>query len=310
MSISRSAPPLAFGFYSLPPLAATSSSFSLFPVRAQGQKLHGRRAPFHGALTSSLFFFLRQAGQPPFLCHFPTSSSELAVTHGQLHSSKLAAPSQGQRPSPAQPFPSPSSSTLRAPSLPWLVLVAAVARSDASSSLCCTLSRQGGSSPCRAPCSPAPGARTPPPSALLPLSSGGGCSRRSSMALPPCSMVFGPTFFPLGAPLCRPAPLPQPAAALRSPLQQPSLALSSTPQHRHCPFLRAVQIPATSLAEHCPAAACSFASRVGCSTNRRSEPCPPASFRSPVRDDAFVFTPHVQQPRPRFDMVSRCVILC
>jgi hypothetical protein len=33
------------------------------------------------------------------------------------------------------------------------------------------------------------------------------------------------------------------------------------------------------------------------------------SFRSPVRDDAFVFTPHVQQPRLRFDMVSRCVIL-
>jgi hypothetical protein len=34
--------------------------------------------------------------------------------------------------------------------------------------------------------------------------------------------------------------------------QQPSLALSSTSQHRHCPCLSAVQIPATSLAEHCP----------------------------------------------------------
>ena len=98
-------------------------------------------------------------------------------------------------------------------------------------------------------------------------------------------------------------------AAMPVQKQQPSLALSSTPQHRHCPCLSAVQIPATSLAEHCPAAACSFASRVGCSTNRRSEPCPPASFRSPVRDDAFVFTPRVQQPRLRFDVVSRCVIL-
>jgi hypothetical protein len=83
MSINRSAPPLAFGFYSLPPLAATSSSFSLFPVRAQGQKLHGSRAPFHGAHHSSLFFFLKQAGRPPHLCHFPSSSSELAVAHGR-----------------------------------------------------------------------------------------------------------------------------------------------------------------------------------------------------------------------------------
>ncbi|XP_020404398.2 uncharacterized protein [Zea mays] len=97
-------------------------------------------------------------------------------------------------------------------------------------------------------------------------------------------------------------------AAMPVQKQQPSLALSSTPQHRHCPCLSAVQIPATSLAEHCPAAACSFASRVGCSTNRRSEPCPPASFRSPVRDDAFVFTPRVQQPRPRFDMDREMMI--
>jgi hypothetical protein len=29
-----------------------------------------------------------------------------------------------------------------------------------------------------------------------------------------------------------------------------------------------------------------------------------------MRDDAFAFAPHVQQPRPKFDMVSRCVILC
>jgi hypothetical protein len=47
------------------------------------------------------------------------------------------------------------------------------------------------------------------------------------------------------------------------PLQQPLLALSSTPQHRHYPCLSAVQIPSTSLAEPCPAAACSFTSRVG-----------------------------------------------
>jgi hypothetical protein len=52
------------------------------------------------------------------------------------------------------------------------------------------------------------------------------------------------------------------------------------------------------------AAACSFASRVECSTNRHSEPRPPASLWSSMRDDAFVFTPHVQQPRRRFDMVS------
>uniref|UniRef100_A0A804NST6 Uncharacterized protein n=1 Tax=Zea mays TaxID=4577 RepID=A0A804NST6_MAIZE len=56
------------------------------------------------------------------------------------------------------------------------------------------------------------------------------------------------------------------------------------------------------------AAACSFASRVECSTNRRSEPRPPASFRSPVRDGAFVFTPHVQQPRLRFDMDREMMI--
>jgi hypothetical protein len=53
-------------------------------------------------------------------------------------------------------------------------------------------------------------------------------------------------------------PPPRPA-----PLQQPQPARPSTPQRRRCPCLCAVQIPATSLAEHCPAAACTFASRVG-----------------------------------------------
>jgi hypothetical protein len=48
----------------------------------------------------------------------------------------------------------------------------------------------------------------------------------------------------------------------------------------------------------------------GCSANRSSEPRPPASLQSSMCDDAFVFASHVQQPRPRFDMVSRCVILC
>jgi hypothetical protein len=48
----------------------------------------------------------------------------------------------------------------------------------------------------------------------------------------------------------------------------------------------------------------------GCSTNRSSEPRPPASLQSSMCNDVFVFASHVQQPRPRFDMVSRCVILC
>jgi hypothetical protein len=39
---------------------------------------------------------------------------------------------------------------------------------------------------------------------------------------------------------------------------------------------------------------------LACSTDRSSEPRPSTSFRSPVCDDAFVFTPHVQQPRRRF----------
>ncbi|XP_020397154.1 uncharacterized protein [Zea mays] len=47
---------------------------------------------------------------------------------------------------------------------------------------------------------------------------------------------------------------------------------------------------------------------LACSTNRRSEPRPPTSFRSPVRDGAFVFTPHVQQPRLRFDMDREMMI--
>jgi hypothetical protein len=50
---------------------------------------------------------------------------------------------------------------------------------------------------------------------------------------------------------------------MTSTLQQPQPARPSTPQHRRCPCLCAVQIPATSLTEHCPAAACTFASRVG-----------------------------------------------
>jgi hypothetical protein len=50
---------------------------------------------------------------------------------------------------------------------------------------------------------------------------------------------------------------------MTSTLQQPQPARPSTPQRRRCPCLCAVQIPATSLAEHCPAAACTFASRVG-----------------------------------------------
>jgi hypothetical protein len=48
---------------------------------------------------------------------------------------------------------------------------------------------------------------------------------------------------------------------------------------------------------------------LACSTDRSSE-LVLHFVRSPVRDDAFVFTPRVHQPRPRFDMVSRCVILC
>jgi hypothetical protein len=36
---------------------------------------------------------------------------------------------------------------------------------------------------------------------------------------------------------------------------------------------------------------------------------PSTLLRSPVLDDAFFFTPYEQQPRPRFDMASRYVIL-
>jgi hypothetical protein len=36
---------------------------------------------------------------------------------------------------------------------------------------------------------------------------------------------------------------------------------------------------------------------------------PPTPLRSPVLDDSFFFMPYEQQPRPRFDMVSRYVII-
>jgi hypothetical protein len=57
------------------------------------------RCPFHGALPSSLFFFLKQAGRPPLLCHFPSSSSAAAllpwrwpVSHGVLPPARRPAP--------------------------------------------------------------------------------------------------------------------------------------------------------------------------------------------------------------------------
>jgi hypothetical protein len=185
------------------------------------------------------------------------------------------------------------------------------------------------SRPCSPLAGPAPSSgrrahRRPWPSSLFPYSKG--AHPTSQRPSPPQLLVVGarggllwrclpvpwrPTLHSSpSTPLCadprRYSGQQQPYAA---PLLQSSLALSSTLQHHHCPCLSAVQIPATSLAEHCPIAACSFASRVGCSTNRSSKPHPPASLRSPMRDDAFIFAPHVQQPWPRFDMVSRCVIL-
>uniref|UniRef100_A0A804NS51 Uncharacterized protein n=1 Tax=Zea mays TaxID=4577 RepID=A0A804NS51_MAIZE len=117
-------------------------------------------------------------------------------------------------------------------------------------------------------------------------------------------MASGPTLFSLGAPLCRPAPLLRPAAALRS---APAAALARSVLYSAAPPLslpKRSPNPCNKPRQALPRSSMLLRLARGCSTNRSSEPRPPTSLRSPMRDDAFVFTPHVQQPRPRFDMVS------
>jgi hypothetical protein len=124
------------------------------------------------------------------------------------------------------------------------------------------------------------------------------------------SMASGPALFSLGAPLCRPAPLLRPAAALRN---APVAALARSVLYSAAPPLslpKRSPNPYNKPRRALPRSSMLLRLARGCSTNRSSEPRPPASLRSPMRDDAFVFAPHVQQPRPRFDIVSRCVILC
>ncbi|XP_020406689.1 uncharacterized protein [Zea mays] len=123
------------------------------------------------------------------------------------------------------------------------------------------------------------------------------CPAPSSIHAQRCCSISSPSSPPNGTRSESPSPMAEPPSSLAAQLTvqgaQKIPAASSTADLRS--KLHA-------------AAACSFASRVECSTNRRSEPRPPALLWSSMRDDAFVFTPHVQQPRRRFDMVPLRVI--
>jgi hypothetical protein len=75
----------------LPPLPHALISFPCSWRRKSPCRAAPRR-PFHGTLPSSLFFFLKQAGRPPLLCHFPAPHS--TTSRGQrLPSPSSASPS-------------------------------------------------------------------------------------------------------------------------------------------------------------------------------------------------------------------------
>ena len=110
MPINSNPLSLHLGYFALPPLLFFQpppaafffpmQSFSLFLGRAQGQKLHSYRAPFHGAA-------------PLFPCD---SHGRAPSQHGRRPLLFLA-PSSAQRPCSPAPSPSHSSSSPHLPSL-------------------------------------------------------------------------------------------------------------------------------------------------------------------------------------------------